>query len=140
MKISKKLLNLAIFISLILSIFMPVYVVANAASPFAQVCSDGQISGGHGLEGNSTVCTDNGSSNPLYGPAGLITKITKIIAIVAGVAAVIMIIISGLLFVTSGGDPQRVATARNTIIYSLVGLLVIALGSLIIEFVVSRIS
>jgi hypothetical protein len=42
----------------------------------------------------------------------------------AGVLSLIFIIIGAVKFSTSGGDPQKVASARNTVIYALVGLVV----------------
>ncbi len=111
------------------------------ASPYNAFCSNGQISpnSGRGLAGANALCKDNPSSNPLYGPSGIIDKVINIVTIVAGVAAIIMIIIAGLQFVLANGDSKRVESARNTIIFTVVGLVVIVLARFIIEFVVSKI-
>jgi prepilin signal peptidase PulO-like enzyme (type II secretory pathway) len=42
----------------------------------------------------------------------------------AGALAVIFIIIGAVKFSTSGGDPQKVASARQTVIYAIIGLIV----------------
>jgi hypothetical protein len=66
-------------------------------------------------------------------------KATNILALVAGIAAVIMIIVAGIKFITSQGEPSAVGEARKTIIYTAVGLVVIVLARTIITFVVSKV-
>jgi Type IV secretion system pilin len=86
----------------------------------------------------SAACTDNNSTNPLIGSNGLIIHIADIIAYIAGAAAVIILIISGLRFVTSGGDPEKVRLARVTATGALIGLAVIVLAKVLIDFVLSK--
>jgi hypothetical protein len=68
-----------------------------------------------------------------------INTATNILALAAGVIAVVMIIISGLSFVTSGGDPNRVKNARSTLIFSVVGLAIVALAWVIVRFITDRV-
>ena len=49
-----------------------------------------------------------------------------------------MIIIGGLRYITSGGDSGNVTGAKNTILYAVVGLIVVALAQVIVRFVVNR--
>lgn len=77
--------------------------------------------------------------NPLYGPDGILTRAVKIISIVVGVAAVITIILGGIRFMTSMGDPAKVAQARMAIIYAGVGLVVAAVAQLFVAFVLSKV-
>lgn len=86
---------------------------------------------------DSVVCKErNTANNPVSGTSGAVLRITRFIAIVAGVAAVIMIIISGLRFIMSHGDPQTVNGAKNTILYAVIGLVVIIVAQGIITLVV----
>ncbi len=57
---------------------------------------------------------------------------------VTGVAAVIVIIIGGIIYATSDGNPQRVERGRKAITYSIVGLVVILSAFVITNFVVGR--
>ena len=57
---------------------------------------------------------------------------------VVGIAAVVMIIIGGLRYVTSNGDSGQVGNAKNTILYAVVGLVVVALAQVIVRFVVAK--
>lgn len=56
-----------------------------------------------------------------------------------GVVAVFLIILSGIKFITSGGDPKQVEGARNTLTYAIIGLVVVLLSFLIIN-VIGRIT
>ena len=54
-----------------------------------------------------------------------------------GVVAVIMIIWAGVQYTTSAGDSNKVATAKNTIVYAVIGLIVAIFAYAIVNFVVS---
>ncbi|HSW85245.1 MAG TPA: pilin [Candidatus Saccharimonadales bacterium] len=86
----------------------------------------------------SAVCQDKTSSDPISGSNGLLYDITQIVAYIAGAAAVILIIISGLRYITSGGDSNAVGTAKSTLTGAIIGLLVIALASSLITYVVNK--
>lgn len=68
----------------------------------------------------------------------LIQSIVDILSIIVGIIAVIMIIVSGLRFITSGGDANAVSSARNGVIYAIVGLILVAMAQLIVRFVLTR--
>jgi hypothetical protein len=72
------------------------------------------------------------------GPKNIINSAANILAVITGIGAVIMIIIGGLTMVTSAGRSESVATARRRIIYSLVGLVVVALSWAIIRFITDK--
>ena len=57
---------------------------------------------------------------------------------IAGVISVLMIVIGGMMFVTSGGSPENAAKARDTIIYAVVGLLVSVSAEVIVAFVLGK--
>ena len=61
-----------------------------------------------------------------------------ILSLVAGIIAVIMIIIAAVRFMTSQGDAGKVASARTTIMYAVIGIIVVALAQTIIFFVVDK--
>lgn len=89
-----------------------------------------------GAAASSAVCKDKGGSgNPV---TGVILRVINLIAILAGIAAVIIIIIAGISYILSGGDPSKVNNAKNTIIYAVIGLVVIAVGRTLIAFVINR--
>jgi hypothetical protein len=93
-----------------------------------------------GKAATSAVCKDKDTTgNPLTGNDGLIIKISRIVAIVAGIAATIMIIMSGLRYITANGDANQAASARSTLIYAIVGLIVIAVAQGLVALVIGNI-
>jgi len=53
----------------------------------------------------------------------------------AGVIVFIMLIIGGLRYITSGGDPKSTESAKDTITFAIGGLLVVALAFVIVRLV-----
>ena len=70
----------------------------------------------------------------------IITTVINIFSLVVGVVAVIMIIIGGFRYVTSGGDSGNVSGAKNTILYAIVGLVIVALAQIIVKFVLGKVT
>lgn len=68
-----------------------------------------------------------------------VTTVVTFAFIGGATAAAIVIIIAGINFILSRGDSQKTTNARNAIIYSCVGLGVMALAFTIVRFVVGRI-
>ena len=68
----------------------------------------------------------------------IIKTITSTLLFLLGAVAVIMIIFSGFKYVTSSGDQTKVASAKNTLMYSVVGLVVAVAAYAIVDFVLSR--
>ncbi len=62
----------------------------------------------------------------------------RLFQVIVGLIAIIMMITAGLRFITSSGDPTKVASARNTILYAAVGIVVVAMSQVIIQFVLNR--
>jgi hypothetical protein len=63
----------------------------------------------------------------------------NVVSTLVGVASIIMIMIGGFKYVTSGGDSSKVSSAKDTVLYAVVGLAIVALAQVIVRFVVSRI-
>lgn len=55
-----------------------------------------------------------------------------------GAVAVVIIILAGYTFVTAVYDPAKIAKAKNAILYSVVGLIVVILAFVITSFVMGR--
>lgn len=106
------------------------------AADLAPGCDDPAIS-------DSSACKDinedqTPQDNQLYGPNGVLTKAAGIIAWIGGIAAVIMIILGGFTFITGSSDPNTLSAAKKTVLYAVVGLIVMVLPSAIIRFVLSK--
>ncbi len=64
--------------------------------------------------------------------AGILTTVYT----VAGIIAVISIIIGGLVYVLSAGDPSKVKLGKDIIVYAAVGLVVVMMAFLITNFII----
>lgn len=69
----------------------------------------------------------------------IIETVINILSMVVGVIAVIFIIIGGLKYITSSGDANNVNSAKNTIMYALIGLVIVALAQIIVRFVLGKV-
>lgn len=88
--------------------------------------------------GTGTDCNTggNGASKLNSTIAGVI----NIMSVLIGVLAVIMIIFAGFKYITSGGDSGKVTSAKHTMIYALVGLVIVALSQFIVKFVLGKVT
>jgi hypothetical protein len=92
---------------------------------------------------SASVCQDGntsaGAPNPIFGPNGFLTTAIQIIAYIVGIASIIMIIISALRMVLSGGEPSTVSSARSAVLYSLIGVAIAVAAQAIVVFVLKRV-
>ncbi len=70
--------------------------------------------------------------------SNIILQIMRIVLMALGSISVLMIVIGGLRFVLSQGDPSGVNSAKNTILYALIGLVVALLAGGIVQFVTGQ--
>lgn len=70
----------------------------------------------------------------------LVRTIVNILLFIVGIIAVIMIIVGGIMYTTSGGESGGVTKAKNTILYSVIGLVVAILAYAIVNFVIARLT
>ncbi len=86
--------------------------------------------------GSGTDCgaSTNGGTNV----NSVIRTTINLFSGIVGVVAVIMIVVSGFKYITAGGDSAKVTSAKNTLVYALVGLVIVALAQTIVKFVLSK--
>ena len=117
-------LSLLFITPLAMTLGTPVLVAAD--TPQQEICSGiGLVSGGG--------CGDGGIQ-----VNHVVSVVVNLLSVVIGIIAVVMIIIAGLRFVTSGGDSGKVTSAKNTIIYALIGLVVVVFAQVVVRFVLAN--
>ena len=108
-------------------------------SVYAAADINGNLCAGASLQTNTCVATDEGAkANSKIN--NIITSVINIFSLIVGIVAVIMIIIGGLKYITSGGDSGNVTGAKNTILYAVIGLVVVALAQFIVKFVLGKVT
>lgn len=78
----------------------------------------------------SDIATQSGSSL-----STTIKRILNVLSAIVAVVSVVMIIVGGLRYVTSAGKQESISAAKNTIVYALVGLIIVAFAQIIVQFV-----
>ncbi len=72
--------------------------------------------------------------------SGTIRSIVNVLLFIVGAAAVIMLVVGGLKYVTSNGDQQAVKSAKDTVLYAIIGIVVAFLAYAAVNFVVSQLN
>lgn len=122
-----------ILLTLMLVLGIGASVVAlNAPTAFAD--AKAEVCNGVNAAAGGTGCTGDAGVN------SLITTVITIFSWIVGVLAVIMIIYAGFLYVTSGGDSGKISSAKNTLIYAIIGVIVVAFSQIIVKFVLQKVT
>ncbi len=103
-------------------IYLPASVYADSKSALTQGATD--VSGQTGNP-NTSINTS-------------LTKFINILSLIGGVIAVVFLIIGGYKYITSGGDANKISSAKNTILYALIGLIIVVLSQVIVRFVLKQ--
>ena len=101
------------------------------------VCSTSNLSISSGADcarGNEQPADLFGGENSIFG------RVTNILLFLVGAISVIMLIIGGIRYVISGGDQAQVTSAKNTILYAIVGIVVAFLAYAAVNFVTQALS
>lgn len=64
--------------------------------------------------------------------AGVLVRVITVLFGVAGGFAIVMLIIGGLKYMAAGGDPKSLDTARKSITYPIIGLVIILLSTVMV--------
>jgi hypothetical protein len=91
--------------------------------------------GGPNPSATISACQESGNESFSF----LAQRIINIFSIVVGAVSVIMIIIGGFRYIISGGDSTGVSGAKNTILYAIVGLIIVLFAQVIIRFVLTNV-
>lgn len=133
----KKLKLTIISLAIALGGFVPALVPAAIASAESTDNIQSNLcSGSQSASGSTKPCENQtiGSGEGIKTVAG---NVVRLISIIVGVVSIIFIIYGGFRYITSGGDSAKVGSAKNTLIYAVIGLVVVALAQLIVNVVLS---
>jgi len=83
---------------------------------------------------DSALCVQS-NSNDL---GTVIKTVVDVLLYILGIISVIVLIIAGIRYSTSQGDPKTVETAKNTILYAIIGIGIAFSAWAIVDWVVGR--
>ncbi|MBQ6394356.1 hypothetical protein IJH97_01185 [Candidatus Saccharibacteria bacterium] len=125
-KIKKVVAAVLVFVGML----MPV--IATTADTYAAVsCPPGSV---RSSAPTATECNVEVTSKSIWDVAA---QVINVVLAVLGVATVIVIIIGGVNYVLSQGDPAKVKRAKDTIMYGVIGLIIALLAYAIVNFVLA---
>jgi hypothetical protein len=100
------------------------------------VCDPNNLS----LESGAACSQANGTKDNLFGAGGIFQTIANTLIFLVGAVAVLFLIVGGLRYAVSNGDPKNVEAAKNTITYAIVGIVVAILSFAAVQFVITALN
>lgn len=95
------------------------------------------LKGCSGVKDNSGVCSER--KNGTKGVTNTVRNGINAAIYVLAIICVLMVILAGFLYTASTGDASRIQTAKNTLMYAIIGLVVAILSFAIVNFVIKKI-
>lgn len=84
-----------------------------------------------------TACEQASASDTQTNVNKVVNTIIDVFSWVVGIVAVIMVIFGGFRYITAAGDSTKTKTAKDTILYALIGIIIVALAQTIVKYVIS---
>lgn len=78
--------------------------------------------------------------NAPAGANGPVAKILTLVWIISAALSLLFVVIGGFKYTTSNGDPNQIASAKNTILYAVIGLVITIFAFTIVNFALSKVS
>jgi hypothetical protein len=98
-------------------------------------CGGNPVTSPNPISDGANCAQSKSNTNSLFGTTGIFHTIADTLIYIVGAVAVIMLIIGGLRYVISQGSKEGVASAKDTILYSVIGIVVAILAYAIVSFV-----
>ncbi len=134
----QKIKNYSLALITLLTLAAPV--VAIPATTYACNSIANSVGNGATTAGNNTASSGcnfgTTANNSTISSIG--RNIVDIFSLIVGIVSIIMLIYGGFRYITSGGESGRVGNAKNTIIYAIIGLVIVAVAQVIVTFVLTQ--
>lgn len=88
------------------------------------------------IEEGAKCSKGNSQATSLFGNGGIFTVVANTLIFLVGAISVIMVIFGAFKYVTSNGDSKAVTSAKDTILYAVVGVVLAIISYAIINFVI----
>lgn len=131
----KKIKTIMIALVLSLGISAPLALAGTASAQEIRksLCSGVNL----GDAGTQQDCAEDTDGSTID---SIVEQVVNFLSWIVGIISVIMIIVGGFRYITSGGDSTKITSAKNTIIYALIGLILVALAQFIVNFVIKKVT
>jgi hypothetical protein len=126
--------NLTLSLLTLLLVLTPAFVLGSTRVDAQTASSQALCEGANDGTGNSS-CTDDTSGTAV---SNVIKTAIRIFQAVIGILAIFYILIGGLSYITSGGDAAKTKSAREKILYAMIGLVIVAVAEILVRFALNR--
>ena len=132
----------AVVLSFAMVSTMPVmtYAENNGEAGSEQGESGGESGGGALSKAQGGLNKVNEKTQATTDLEGSIGTILTIVYSIIGIIAVVMVILGGVSYATSQGDPGKVKKGKDTILYGIIGLVIVLMAFAITQFVLNNLS
>lgn len=137
----KALIGLIASIALVCGVLFPsaaVYAGNNVEyDAFSSICEDASVSN---EVKERAGCGDSGtglgaSKDPVFEVA---TNLFNAVIGITGTVAFVFMLIGGINFMTATGDPGKIKKAKDTILYSAIGLVVCIISAAVVNWIIAK--
>lgn len=112
---------------------------ASPVAVYAQATGCDVVTSG-GIQHGADCAKPTNAPSQLFGPNSIFVTITNILLFIIGAIAVIMLIVGGIRYVVSAGDQAAVTSAKNTILYAIIGIVVAFLAYAAVNFISTQLN
>lgn len=123
------------FLTLLLVVGALLFSFAPSITYAANPAKDAIQCGVNAAAGQSGCDTNPGATTSLN---DTVKEVVNVLSAVVGIVAVVMIILGGFRYITSGGSAEKISGAKNTILYAIIGLVIVALAQAVVKFVLHK--
>lgn len=131
----QKIKTLILSVGALLFIAAPLAVPATAIAATSQGDINKNLGCGANLDLTQQTCDVSGGGSTL---TDKISTVINVFSAIIAAVSVIMIIYGGFRYITSGGKEEGVKGAKSTIMYAIIGLVIVALAQVIVKFVLNK--
>lgn len=114
--------------------------LAFGVSLVAPVASPVSAQAATSIQDGVNASKGTGVTGTLFGEGSIFTIIVNILLFIIGAISVIMLIIGGIKYTVSNGDSSQVTSAKNTILYAIVGLVIAFLAFAAVNWVLGSLT
>lgn len=133
--------KVALAIASVSILTLPMLVPAAVSADTTTDINGGLCAGADLNAGTTTTCSSQSEAGAANGKiTSILSTVINIFSLIVGAVSVIMIIIGGMRYITSGGEASNISGAKNTIIYAIVGLVIVALAQFLVHFVLGKVT
>jgi len=134
---NKTISKIAITVSAVAALLFPVLspALAGAVAVPNNIATQACIGTTLNVSDSGASCTGDNTNNTLQ---SITTTVVNLLSLVVGLISVIFLIFGAFKYITSGGDSGKVTSAKNTILYALIGLVIVSIAQVVVRVVLGK--